>query len=361
MSKVSVIIPVYNRPVYVVEAIESVLNQTHKDWELIVVDDGSTDETGGIIVGYRPQVTYIYQSNAGVAAARNRGYHASSGDYILFLDSDDLLLPHTLEMLSSYLDVHPHIGIVYTDAILLDDYHNELGSMSALTPRPQYKTALESLVLVNYITPSRLIRRTCLDELNGPWDENLYGTEDWDLWIRLAATGFEFAYVDKVTYRCRFHVGNKSSPYSSEHHKWLAALQRNRFKVLESGFFPELSEDVRWHFLYDMLLNTLRGDTDRQDQTLQLGRFSTLSKEKQAALLRHLAISNILDNQHPIGRKRLRQAVELAPGDWKSRVALVVSSLGRLPLAGLVALQRLLIMSRRRKISETSLSFPYQQ
>jgi glycosyltransferase involved in cell wall biosynthesis len=361
MSKVSVIIPVYNRPVYVTEAIESVLKQTHQDWELIVVDDGSTDETAAAIAKYGSYLQYLYQPNSGVASARNLGFAAVKGDYVLFLDSDDLLLPCSLELLSRFLDDHRGVGIVYSDAILCDANGVHMGLMSAHRPPIEHPKMLDNLVLVDYITPSNgsLTRRRCLAALEGPFDVTLYGSEDWDLWIRIAAHDCEFAYLDAVTCKYRFHSGNKSSPYSPAHLKWRTALKRNRLKVLNATFFSELSEGVQWQFLYELLLNLLEGDVESQEQVIHSDGFSNLSKARQSGLLRQVAISNILqDHNLVLGRRRLWRATVLAPGEWKSLGMFIASFIGA---AGIAALERLQgqFLARGERVAPPS--FPYQQ
>ena len=114
MPRVSVIIPTYNSARFVVQAVESVLAQTYSDFEVIVVDDGSTDNTPVALAGYRQKIRYLHQENRGPSAARNAGYRASQGDYVLFLDSDDLIPPDTLERQVSFLNDHPEFGLVYS-------------------------------------------------------------------------------------------------------------------------------------------------------------------------------------------------------------------------------------------------------
>lgn len=112
MVKISVIIPAYNGDRFLAEAIESVLQQTEPDWEIIIVDDGSTDQTASVAQQYGKTVRYFSQTNLGVAASRNLGLAAALGDYIAFLDQDDLFLPHKLAAQGELLDRNPDLGIV---------------------------------------------------------------------------------------------------------------------------------------------------------------------------------------------------------------------------------------------------------
>src|SRR5437867_1708261 len=121
MPKVSIVIPTYNYGRYVVEAVESVLNQSFQDREVIVVDDGSTDDTRERLERFRGRIRYIYQRNKGLPAARNTGIRAARGAYVAFLDSDDLWLPEKLALQVPILDTRQQVGMVYTDAHLFDD------------------------------------------------------------------------------------------------------------------------------------------------------------------------------------------------------------------------------------------------
>ena len=117
MATVSVIIPTYNRARMIGEAIESVLSQAYNDLELIVVDDGSSDETRKVVSNYFPQVNYLYQEHQGVSAARNCGIKHSRGEYLSFLDSDDLWLKEKLRSQMMFMESHPEAFICYTDEI----------------------------------------------------------------------------------------------------------------------------------------------------------------------------------------------------------------------------------------------------
>jgi len=125
--KVSIIIPTYNREQYISQAIESALSQTLTDIEVIVVDDGSTDNTEKVIRPYKDKISYIYTDNGGVAHARNVGMKMATGDYISWLDSDDLYYPYKSELQANFLDKFPDIGMVYTEFSGFDDngYFNE--------------------------------------------------------------------------------------------------------------------------------------------------------------------------------------------------------------------------------------------
>lgn len=185
MPTVSVIIPTYNRALYLCEAIDSVINQTYNDVEIIVIDDGSTDDTQQRLKQYKDAIKYIYQSNSGSAIARNRGILSSTGKYIAFLDSDDLWYPTKLEKQVRILDKNEDIGFVYCDyAKGHNTVEGQKGHLETLSPPSGY--IFNHLVDANYIcTPSVIIRRSVFPN-SGFFDPTLLRSQDYDLWLRLA-------------------------------------------------------------------------------------------------------------------------------------------------------------------------------
>ena len=131
MSKVSVIIPTYNREKLISRAIESVLAQVYPVYEIIVVDDGSTDATKSVLAPFNGKIKYIYQKNAGIAEARNRGIKESSGEYIAFLDSDDYWAPEKLAEQVKVLDANPQVGIVFAPMPIVNEKGEILGRKPA--------------------------------------------------------------------------------------------------------------------------------------------------------------------------------------------------------------------------------------
>jgi glycosyltransferase involved in cell wall biosynthesis len=183
--KVSVIIPTYNRSVFLKDAIESVLRQTFTDYEIIVVDDGSTDDTREVVHQFGALIRYYHQENRGCSAARNLGIRAAFGEYIAFLDSDDVFMPEKLAIQARELDQNPHCGMVYSHALGMDEKGNLIGIC--------WKGNLSgwiypsSLFIKNGIitTPSVMVRASVLKEV-GCFDESLEICEDLDLWRRIA-------------------------------------------------------------------------------------------------------------------------------------------------------------------------------
>lgn len=181
--RVSVVIPTYNSGPLVTEAVESVLAQTRPADEVIVVDDGSTDDTAARLAAYGPRVRYITKENGGVSSARNRGVAEANGDAVAFLDADDVWHPRKLELHSAVLAAHPHIGLLGT---LAYDWPVAAHPVApAVAVAPQEYTA-DDLLVRNPITTSTVLIRTTVIRQAGPFDPMLQGPEDYDMWLRVS-------------------------------------------------------------------------------------------------------------------------------------------------------------------------------
>ena len=194
LPRVSVVIPTYNRSRLLRETVESVLAQTYPNVETIVVIDGSTDDTAEMLAQYAGQVTVIRQANQGVAAARNRGMRAASGEYVTFLDDDDLILPAKIARQVHALSSHPDAGVAHCRYYFADEDGRYL-QKKGLLPEGDI---LHRLLHTNFIwMGAPLIRRRCLDRVGG-FDEHIPGTTaDWDLWLRIAQADYPFACVQE--------------------------------------------------------------------------------------------------------------------------------------------------------------------
>lgn len=179
---VSVIIPCYNSARYLAETIESVLAQTYPRIEIIVVDDGSSDTTARIAQSY--PVTYFYQMNRGISAARNIGFFRSQGEYVLFLDHDDRLLPKAVESGIRLLEEHPECALAVGEHRYIGADGTELGySHKHAAGHDHYQKLLES----NFIeTPCSVLHRRSALALTGVFDESVQGAEDYELYLRTA-------------------------------------------------------------------------------------------------------------------------------------------------------------------------------
>jgi glycosyltransferase involved in cell wall biosynthesis len=194
---VSVIIPTYNRANLINKAIQSVLDQTYTDFEIIVVDDGSTDNTENVVKGFQDErIRYMYhKKNMGVSSARNTGIISAKGVFISFQDSDDVWLPKKLEKeIKIFESSIPKVGVVYSRLCRISN--NE----KTLFPLPEHKiregTIHNQLVKGNFVHGLTLIRKSCFEKV-GTFDEQLPALEDWEIYLRISKY-FDFRYLDET-------------------------------------------------------------------------------------------------------------------------------------------------------------------
>jgi glycosyltransferase involved in cell wall biosynthesis len=196
MPLVSVIIPTYNHGRWIKEAVDSVFSQTYRKHEIIVIDDGSTDDTGIVLrKRYGDRIIYRYQTNQGRGAARNVGLHIAKGKYIQFLDADDLILSEKLEKQVKYLEDHHEVAAVYGHSLLF--YEDEIDNRWDNANKKRYLSGdklLGNMISEPFMLPSpSLVKKAWIDSVGG-FDESLKSNEDWDLWLRLAKEGAYFQY-----------------------------------------------------------------------------------------------------------------------------------------------------------------------
>jgi glycosyltransferase involved in cell wall biosynthesis len=213
--KVSVIIPVYNGEKYILSSIKSAINQSYKNIEVIVVDDGSTDSTAEIVKGIRKlsnreKIKYIYQDNKGAASARNHAIRKSEGQYIALLDHDDIWERDKIEMQVNYMKKNPDDCLVHTDAGFIDEKGNIIKEMKRPEGFYVKGKCFKELFQQNKIrTSTVLIKKKCVDEVGG-FDENIHYIEDRDLWLRLSRK-YPFGYLDTVLAYYRIHKDNMTN------------------------------------------------------------------------------------------------------------------------------------------------------
>lgn len=185
MPLVSIIIPTYNRSKYICRAIDSALAQTYPETEIIVIDDGSTDDTPSVLKPYMPKIKYVHQQNGGISAARNRGIKESAGKYIAFLDSDDQWAPQKLAIQVAILEKDPKIGIVHNKLIIVNDAGERVGMKPSRESGRNFKELIE--IGGDLPTSSVITRRECF-QTAGLFDEHLKVMEDFEMWLRIART-----------------------------------------------------------------------------------------------------------------------------------------------------------------------------
>lgn len=227
MPRVSVVIPTYNRGRFIKNAIMSVLAQTYKDYEIIVVDDGSTDDTWKIVKKFGDKVRYIYQKNRGPSAARNTGIKHANGKYIAFLDSDDRFLPKKLEKQMNFIKKNPNCRYLYTWYYNV----NSKGKRTKLRKSMVFKKR-EYLQYALYIRKfmirtSTLLVEKKVFEKTGLFNEKYWFSQDWDMWLRIAA--YHRGYCIKEPLSEYWHHGNNRSSLRVK--KYHPEIKKSIFKL----------------------------------------------------------------------------------------------------------------------------------
>jgi glycosyltransferase involved in cell wall biosynthesis len=211
---VDVIIPVYNGEKYIAAALDSALRQTYPPQSIIVVDDGSTDHTGDIVLGMKEistlKIVYVKKANGGSSSARNVGLACAQSAWIAFLDTDDVWLENKLQAQIHVIENTPfkNLGVVYGRYTLIDGAGRDITHLPVHPPKLR-GNIFESLLSANQIFGSAsaaLIRRVCFEEVGG-FDENLQAAEDWDMWLRIAEK-FEYDFSDDSLVQIRRHDNN---------------------------------------------------------------------------------------------------------------------------------------------------------
>ena len=224
---VSLIIATFNHARFLPVAIDSALAQTLGGVEVIVVDDGSTDDTPAVLSRYAQRVRVIRQANRGLAAARNAGLAVARGTYVSFLDADDVAMPTKLAEQVALLDASPTVGWTYCDVLIetvATGHEMRASERFGYGGRTVDGWLFAELIHGNFIPAiAPLIRRTALDSAGG-FDDRLTALEDWDLWLRLSLVA-EARYSPAVLVRYRVHPGGMSEDRSR--------MDENRFRVLD--------------------------------------------------------------------------------------------------------------------------------
>lgn len=227
MSSVSIIIPNYNTAHYLIEAIDSVYKSTFQDFEVIVVDDGSKDNSDAVVATYLQleNFKYIKQANKGLAGARNTGIREAKGEYLVFLDSDDIILPKKFSLQTAFLNANPAYDAVYSSSIFFKD--GEPGT-KITTSFPNYSGhILKQLLYGNFIHVNTIMLRKEAVLKAGLFDESLRELEDWDLWLRLSITGSKFYHQDIVLSEVRLRKGSMTSNQIKMNATMVRVLEKN--------------------------------------------------------------------------------------------------------------------------------------
>lgn len=248
---VSVVITAYNHARYLPESIESVLQQTQKDFELILVDDGSTDDTRAMATRY-PELRYVYQQNRGLSAARNAGVSHSTGEFLVFLDADDLLYPHALAVNLKYFKQHPECAFISGGHNLVTE-DRKIGYV--YDNKPHEEDPYLALLWDNYIGMHAAVmyRRDIL--LQYPYDETLRACEDYDMYLRISRNHRVFHHLERLA-AYRMHDYNMSRDIPMMLHCSLKVLAKNRDHSYGPGVqknYKQGRKNFKTHYVSQMI------------------------------------------------------------------------------------------------------------
>jgi glycosyltransferase involved in cell wall biosynthesis len=233
MSKVSVIIPTYNHAEFISETLNSVLQQTYCNWECVIIDDGSTDETHSIcqdFINLDDRFKYFLKTNTGVSDTRNFGIQKAEGIYILPLDSDDLIHPNYLEQCVAVFCKHPNLRLVYSNAQLI-------GESKKKWKLEDYN--YRDLLAKNMIFNAAMFKKTDFLETVGYSCKFKDGYEDWDFWIRFLNVHSEVYRIPKILFSYRIKKESRNSEAIANNHADLIKLIYQENKSIYDHFYPE--------------------------------------------------------------------------------------------------------------------------
>lgn len=236
---ISIIIPSYNRADLLPRAIDSLLNQTHRPDQIIVVDDASTDNTSEVLASYRDEIMAVkHPVNRGLSGARNTGIQHVTGEVVTFLDSDDILLPASIEKRLSLLESLPDVSVVYSDVMLVDEQGKALARYSELEPGSQPSGNVFHEFILHNLMPVHgfMFRRSCLDKVGG-FDIQVPQVADYDFWLRMASH-YQFLYLDEPLAYYYVHSSMMTRVEQPEMQQaWLKVHRR----IFDMGAFRQLT------------------------------------------------------------------------------------------------------------------------
>lgn len=226
--RVSVIIPAYNTAQYIGDTLASVFAQTFRAFEVLVINDGSTDTPAleAVLAPYAAQLRYVRQANGGASRARNTGLRLARGEYVALLDSDDQWLPEFLAVQVARLDADPQLAVSYANAWLFGETPHAGRDYMSLLPSTGPVT-LRALVEQRCNVLGVVARRAALEAV-GPFDESLSTAEDFDLWLRLLAQGWRIVYDQQPRWRYRKRAGSLTDAPLVGWRNYLQVLEKVR-------------------------------------------------------------------------------------------------------------------------------------
>jgi glycosyltransferase involved in cell wall biosynthesis len=295
---VSVIIPTYNREKYISQAVKSALEQTYRPLEIIVVDDGSIDDTKKVLSPYLDSIKYIYQSNSGAAIARNAGIAASGGVYVAMLDSDDMWKPEKLSHQIEFLETHPNVALVATHAICIDSDGNVVSNVPVKSYQKEGSVSFETILLNSpMILSSLVVRRECLPQPQA-FPVGVAFCEDWEFCLQISRR-FGAWFLSQPLTLVRRHSDNITHPLANQIN--VDDKLRNRLGVIQTakGLFSDM----------DVTINSLFGKAEAIEYSIT-------------------AIQSYANGEVSVGKERLAAAIEWDPANWQATDRLVNLMIG---------------------------------
>lgn len=335
--QVSVIVPTYNNSSFLTATIDSVLTQTYPDYELIVVDDGSTDGTAAALRPYNGQIRYLQQTNQGVSAARNQGLDLALGDYIVFLDGDDLLLPHKLARQIAFLEENETVGIVHSGWQTIDENGRLLKAIEPWHYAPQLDLAAWLLWKPVFLG-AMMFRRRWLAQASG-FDPALRQAEDTDLLLRLSAAGCPMAWLPELTVCYRQHGTNTMRNGRQQAEAIMRVLNRFFGRADLPAAIRRLESEVRyytllwvvWHLFrtghHDAITPYLRQTLPHVDRTTGLPWHT--ARQWLAHLAQHAMADDVPLSDLSFFLPYSGEALDVAPAEWLAEARLLQEILTR--------------------------------
>jgi glycosyltransferase involved in cell wall biosynthesis len=309
--------PAYNAELFIGQAIESALAQSYPNWELLIVDDGSTDQTSRILTEFTDErIKVFHQSNGGEAVARNTALQHVTGEYLAFLDADDLYLPGHLEAAVDYLRSHPEYDGVYSDGFYIDENGSQLKSLSSRRRGPFEGDIFEEMVRASDVFGAPVcvvLRCAIIIRHHLDFEPEIVIGPDWDFFVRFAEVA-RIGFIRQPTCLYRIHSTNISTRMGVQ--KRRLHLARCREKAIQLKRFGECSLQTRSFVFYDLLVNLLTGYPERQTEITRWSQFRELPASERARLYRLMASEALrFDEAYPNIGEWLQLAYKLNPSD----------------------------------------------
>lgn len=323
---VSIMMPVFNAERFIASAVDSIVSQTFTDWELIIINDGSTDGTSKVLDQYKDdRIRVLQQPNSGEAVARNHALQLVRGKYLAFLDADDQWLPEFLQELTTEVRSRPDVEGVYCDGYHIDVQDKVLSHLSDNRRGPFEGYLLEALVRASdvfgppicVLLDAQAVKRTGIQ-----FDPRIVIGPDWDFFTRLSPF-IRFTYLDKKLVRYRVHTTNITLTAGNEKRRQSLALCRE--KAIKMAEFGTLTLDTRYYTFYDLLVNLSGMNAVKQEEVTGWHQFQALPGNFQAALIRQMAIQRLLGlgNDNHV-KKWLQMAWKMDPSSLKTLSLMVI-------------------------------------